>query len=175
MKKASLLALLIGLVGCTAAPEGVEPVTDFEPDRYLGVWYEILRLDHSFERGLDNVTATYGKNDDGTLSVVNRGLDRETCEWDEATAKARFLDDPSIASLGVTFQWPFTGGYHVIALDKAEYSYAMVSGPSRDYLWILARQPELDPEIETRLVDMARDLDYPVAELIRVDHSAPEC
>jgi len=174
-KTSVLLAFLALLAGCTEPPEGVTPVTGFEVKRYMGTWYEIMRLDHSFERGLDNVTATYTLNPDGTVTVTNRGLDRETCTWDEAEGTARFLESPDVASLAVTFVWPFSGGYHVIALDRAEYRYALVAGPSRDYLWILARTPDLDPAITDRLLDTARKLDFPVDDLIRVDHSPPPC
>lgn len=174
-RSAFLVALLAILAGCTDPPDGVTPVTGFEAKRYMGTWYEIMRLDHSFEEGLDNVTATYALNPDGTVSVTNRGLDRETCGWDEAEATARFLESPDVASLAVTFFWPFSGGYHVIALDRAEYRYALVSGPSRDYLWILARTPDLDSATIDHLVDTARRLDFPVDDLIRVDHSPPRC
>jgi apolipoprotein D and lipocalin family protein len=80
-----------------------------------------------------------------------------------------------VASLGVTFQWPFEAGYHVIALDRDNYQYAMVSGPDRGYLWILSRTKALEPGIEQRLKDQAESLDYPVDELYEVDQSPPPC
>ncbi|MBX3728676.1 MAG: lipocalin family protein [Candidatus Sumerlaeia bacterium] len=171
----SLLGLLtVGVLvlatGCTGVPKGVRPVDSFDADRYLGKWYEIARLDHSFERGLSRVTAEYGRRDDGAISVVNRGYDARRDRWKEARAVARFRGDESVASLRVTFQWPFSGGYHVIALDDAEYRWAMVSGPTRGYLWILAREPQLDPPIAEKLVAEARALGYAVDELIFVEH-----
>ena len=84
-------------------------------DRYLGTWYEIARLDHSFERGLSNVTATYELRDDGRIRVLNRGFDTSDCEWQDAEGTASFRGDPAVASLAVTFFWPFAGGYHVFA------------------------------------------------------------
>ncbi len=74
-----LVALIILLAGCTGRPDGVEPVSPFDISRYQGVWYEIMRLDHSFERGLTNVTATYNLRNEGTIGVLNRGFDREKC------------------------------------------------------------------------------------------------
>lgn len=163
------------LLGCTAPPDGVTPVADFDTSRYLGQWYEIARLDHRFERGLANVTAQYEANADGTLRVINRGLERGTCQWKQAEGKARFLGAPSIASLSVTFFWPFSGGYHVFALDRQDYAWAMVSGPSREYLWILARRPELDADTQARLIEQARALGFETAALIMVDQSTPPC
>lgn len=170
----ALLAVL-WLGGCTGLPPGIEPVRDFEPQRYLGRWYEIMRLDHGFERGLSDVTATYTLLEDGTLGVLNRGFDREACEWREAEGRAEFQADPATASLSVTFFWPFAGGYHVFALDRENYDWAVVAGPNRDYLWILARQPALPAPLEQRLVEQARALGFPVEELIRVEHGTPGC
>ena len=59
--------------GCLGMPEQVQPVNNFDLDRYLGQWYEIARLNHSFERGLDQVTATYSPRDDGGVMVINKG------------------------------------------------------------------------------------------------------
>lgn len=172
-----ILAVLATVVvaGCTGTPGGVEPVGGFETERYVGTWYEIMRLDHRFERGLTNVTATYTPRADGRIGVLNRGFDPERCAWREAEGVARFRGPPDVASLAVTFQWPFAGGYHVIALEREAYGHALVSGPSRDYLWILAREPDLDPAIRDRLVGEAAALGFPVEELILVDHSEPEC
>ncbi len=170
---AATLALLVP--GCAGIPEGVRPVRPFDVERYLGEWFEIMRLDHGFERGLTNVTATYTARDDGSVGVVNRGFDRGNCRWKEATGRAVFQGARDTASLSVTFFWPFAGGYHVFALDQEDYRWAVVSGPSRGYLWILARQPVLPPETRDALVAEARTRGFPVDDLILVDHSSPPC
>ena len=171
MRSKFALCCLFALAGCTGVPDGVETVEDFELDRYLGTWYEIARLDHRFERGLSDVTATYSMRDDGGVRVLNRGRNEER-EWDEAEGKAYFVDAPDQGRLKVSFFGPFYGGYNVIELDKAGYQYSLVSGPDRSYLWILARTPELDQATLDRLVSKARDLGYPVDELIYVDHGS---
>ncbi|HEY5790234.1 MAG TPA: lipocalin family protein [Gammaproteobacteria bacterium] len=164
------LALLVLLsAGCTALPEGLEPVRGFELERYLGRWYEIARLDHRFERGLSRVTADYGRRDDGGIRVLNRGYDAAAGSWKEAEGKAYFLGAGDVGSLKVSFFGPFYGGYHVLALDP-EYRWALVAGPSRDYLWILAREPELDPAVRDALVGQAARAGFPVQGLISVAH-----
>ena len=150
----AVITMIMG--GCASVPSGLTPVTGFEADRYLGKWYEIARLDHVFERGLDHVTAEYTKRPDGTIVVVNRGYDAGKKRWREAKGVARFRVNPTVGSLKVTFFWPFTGGYHVIALDR-DYQWALIAGPSRNYLWILARKPQLAPEIYAHLVQQARE------------------
>jgi len=159
------------LVGCTGVPNGVEPVSDFEVERYLGQWYEIARYDHSFEEGLTNVTARYSLRDDGGISVVNKGFNPEQEKWDEALGKAYFVSSPDIGHLKVSFFGPFYASYVVMALDKEAYGYALVTGPDRDYLWILAREKTLPEETLAMLVTRAEALGYEKDKLIWVEHS----
>ena len=167
----SILMAAIALCGCVGKPEGVVPIRPFAIDRYLGEWFEIARLDHSFERGLTNVTATYTLRDDGSVGVLNRGFDRKTCKWKDADGRAVFQGAKDIASLSVTFFWPFAGGYHVFDLDQVDYGWALVSGPSRNYLWILARRPDLSPEIRNRLVEKARSYPTKQADALIADRN----
>ena len=125
-------------------PENVEPVDEFEVDRYLGRWYEIARLDHSFEKGLSQVTATYSPRKDGGIKVINRGYSAEKQQWKEAEGKAYFVGSNDEAYLKVSFFGPFYGSYVVFELDKKDYQYAFSSGPDNDYLWLLARTPNVD-------------------------------
>ena len=82
------------LTACLGHPASVAPVQDFETSRYLGTWYEIARLDHSFERGLDQVTAEYALREDGGVSVTNRGFLASENRWQEAQGKAYFVEQP---------------------------------------------------------------------------------
>ena len=155
------------LAGCsTAPPRGVEPVTGFDLERYLGTWHEIARLDHRFERGLTEVTAEYSRRDDGGVRVINRGYDAAADRWKQAEGRAYFRGDEDVGSLKVSFFGPFYGGYHIIALDKADYQWALVCGQSRRYLWILARQSRLEPEVSGPLIEQAREAGFDVDALI---------
>jgi len=166
-----LLVTTLALVSaCTGLPKGTSAISDFELDRYLGTWYEVARLDHSFERGLTDVTANYSLRDDGGVRVVNRGFDSEKGEWDEATGKAYLVDAPDVGRLKVSFFGPFYGAYNILDLDSENYQYALVAGPRRSYLWILARSPELPEPILRSLLDEAGRLEFPVDELIYVSH-----
>jgi apolipoprotein D and lipocalin family protein len=157
------------LAGCSQIPGGVEPVREFEPERYLGTWYEVARLDHGFERGLSRVTATYEAREDGGIDVLNRGYDAAKKEWREARGRARFVGPRDVAELEVSFFGPFYGGYNVIDLDAA-YSIALVAGPSRSYLWILARRPDPPRGEIDRLVARARALGFDTGSLVYVSH-----
>lgn len=160
--------------GCSGAPDGVDPVTGFELNRYLGTWYEIARLDHRFERGLTHITAEYSMRDDGGVQVINRGFSVDVAEWDKAIGKAYFTGDTDVGQLKVSFFGPFYGGYNVIELDKVDYQYSLVAGPDHDYLWILSRTPSLDPATVRKLVRKAADLGFATDELIFVDQTPLE-
>lgn len=174
------LQRLLASLGCamllsacaSGLPKGITPVQDFEVDRYLGTWYEIVRLDHSFERGLSNVTARYSLMDDGRIQVINRGL-QEDGEWSEAEGTARFARDRDVGYLEVSFFGPFYGTYAVFELDE-DYTRAYVAGDDRSYLWFLSRTPEVSDEQIEAFVARAEAEGFPVEELIFVDHSLAE-
>lgn len=171
---ASIFWLATAAIGCTGIPEGLEPVSDFEPDRYMGKWYEIARLDHSFERNLSNVSATYTRGDNGDIRVTNRGYNAQTGTWKQIEGRARFLDGENVGSLKVSFFWPFYGGYHIIALDRQTYNYAVVAGPKRSYLWILSRNRTLEEPIYKKLVAQADAWGFDTDQLIKVEHNSPD-
>jgi apolipoprotein D and lipocalin family protein len=163
-----LFLLATGLLsGCTGTPKGVTPVQGFQAERYLGTWYEIARLDHSFERGLVDVSARYQRRADGGIDVLNSGYHLGKQAWKEAKGRAYFIDSPQTGSLKVSFFGPFYGAYHVMALDP-DYRWAMVAGPSHDYLWILARTPSLPEAVVADLLENARQAGFDLSSLIRV-------
>lgn len=168
--KPLLLVIIFLINGCTGIPDGIKPVEQFEVNRYLGKWYEIARLDHSFERNLKAISAEYSLRDDGGINVLNSGYDIETGKLKLAEGKAYFTGSSDIGSLKVSFFGPFYGGYHIIALDKKAYQYAMVTGPDRNYLWLLSRTPRLDPMIMEQMIARAKILGFEVEKLIFTEH-----
>lgn len=162
------------LTACIGTPEGVVAVKDFDADRYLGRWYEIARLDHSFERGLRNVTAEYAWREDGSVRVFNRGYDTEDLEWSDIEGKAGFVGDESEAHLKVSFFGPFYASYVVFELERENYEYAFVSGFNRDYLWLLARTPTVSDALREEFVESAAALGFNTDDLIWVDQSPME-
>ena len=158
----------LALLSCTGIPDGIEPVTGFDQSRYLGAWYEIARLDHSFERGLSDVTATYELNPDGSIKVLNRGFNAEEGAWREAKGVARFMGSSDIAHLKVSFFGPFYGSYIVFELGE-DYDYAFVSGFNRDYIWLLAREPQITSELRNHFIETMTALNFDPAELVWLD------
>jgi apolipoprotein D and lipocalin family protein len=150
-------------------PDNVKPVSNFDLNKYLGKWYEIARLDHSFERGMEQVTAEYSLRSDGGVSVINRGFLTEENKWKQAEGKAYFVESKNKGYLKVSFFGPFYGSYVVFGLDKEAYQYAFVSGPDLSYLWLLSRTAELKPEIINRFINNAKKLGFNTENLIMVN------
>lgn len=167
MKKLLFLSLVL-LAGCVGRPDNIYPVSHFETSKYLGKWYEIARLDHSFERGLSQVTADYSLRQDGGLKVINRGYDDGRSTWKEAQGKAYFVDKNDVGYLKVSFFGPFYGSYIVFDLDQQDYSYSMISGPNKSYFWLLSRTPTMDAALQQRLIAKAQSLGFDTSKLIYV-------
>jgi apolipoprotein D and lipocalin family protein len=151
--------------------ESIPAIKNFDLNRYLGVWYEVARLPHSFENGLDRVTATYTLRDDGDIDVLNRGFNTPKGEWKEANGKAWIPDTSAGAFLQVSFFWIFSAEYKVIVLDNVNYSYAMVTSSSKKYLWILSRSPHLEQPVYDELVRKAGEWGFNISELYKVAQS----
>jgi len=157
-------------MGCVGIPGNVKPVDNFELDKYLGKWYEIARLDHSFERGLTRISADYSLREDGGVRVLNRGYSAKDNSWKEVEGKAYFVKGPDQGYLKVSFFGPFYGSYIVFGLDHANYQYSLVCGPDKSYLWILARGPKIEEDIKDMLIAKAAALGFDTSKLIFVDH-----
>ena len=164
--------ILVLLYGCSVSKEMstefIPAVKSFDLQRFLGTWYEVARLPHSFENGLDKVTATYTLRDDGKIRVLNKGFDTAKGEWKEANGKARIKDPAAGAFLEVSFFWIFYADYKVIELDTANYSYAMVTSSSKKYLWILSRTPYLDDTIYDTLIRKADEWGFNSSMIYKV-------
>ena len=165
MIKKLYLLLCLALLACTGDDANYKAIRGFEVNKYLGTWYEIARLDHSFERGMDKVYAEYSVREDGGLKVVNHGFDTKKQAWHEAIGKAYFVETPDVGRLKVSFFGPFYGAYTIIELDKPAYRYALVTG-GKDYLWILSRTPKMDNETKQKLIAQAKSLGFETDKLI---------
>jgi len=169
MKNILIIMVSFLLNGCVTMPDSVAPIKNFEVEKYLGKWYEIARLDHSFERGLTKVTAEYTLREDGGISVLNRGFSKSKRKWQEAEGKAYFVNSATEGFLKVSFFGPFYGSYVIFDLEQKNYQYAFVSGPNTSYLWLLARTPEVTDEVIKKFVKKSQELGFNTENIIWVE------
>lgn len=154
---------------CATIPKNATAVKSFEKEKYLGKWYEIARFDFKFERNLDNTTAEYSLNENGSIKVDNKGYHTIKKEWKQAIGKAKFVGDESTAMLKVSFFGPFYAGYNVIAIDE-NYQYALIAGSSLKYLWILSRETTIPEDIKTKYLTIAENIGYETSNLLWIKH-----
>ena len=162
MKKSfiHLLLVLSGMLsGVNAlAQEALTTVASINVPRYMGTWYEIAKYPNFFQRKcVSNTSAQYSAQPDGTVRVQNR-CTKEDGQINEAIGQARQIGASTSPKLEVRFapEWlsflPFVwGNYWVIDLD-ADYQLVAVSEPKREYLWILARTPEVSAKAYDELL-----------------------
>ncbi|MBK9662482.1 MAG: lipocalin family protein [Nitrosomonas sp.] len=155
MYRLLIIPIIFFLSGCLTIPQDIKPVRDFELDKYLGKWHEIARLDHSFERGLDSVTAEYSLHG----KVINKGFSQK---WKQA-GKAFCWEE---GYLKVSFFGPFYGSYIVFELDKENYQYAFITSYDKSFLWLLARTPTVSNELIEQFIKSSKALGFKTDELI---------
>ncbi|HEY7776740.1 MAG TPA: lipocalin family protein, partial [Kineobactrum sp.] len=109
-------------------------------------------------------------NDDGDIRVLNKGYDAGQGEWQEAEGLAKFVGDGNSGHLKVSFFGPFYSSYVIFELDHEGYQYAFISGFNTNYLWLLARSPEVSNDIRAHFVDSAASMGFDVDQLIFVEH-----
>jgi apolipoprotein D and lipocalin family protein len=162
---------IVWLSGCATVPDGLEPVTGFEVERFMGKWYEIERLESNNELGLTNVSADYRLLSDGKIEIIHRGYKPRQKSWSMVTGLAWFAGNKDVGSLKLSFGSPFNGAYNILVLDT-QYRYAMVADNDRDDLWILSREPQLDKAIMDSLVAKAKAWGFPTNNLVYVEQKA---
>ena len=156
-------------VCCMAQKVDNSTITNLEPERYLGKWYEIARYDHKFERGLNYATANYSLMNDGKIRVVNSGI--KDGKLKSSIGKAKFTDNPGL--LRVSFFGPFYSDYRIMMLSK-DYKYALVGSKSAKYLWILSRTPAVPEGTLNRILVEAANRGYDISKLIWVKQGTLE-
>lgn len=162
-----LLTLGLFLAGCSS-DEALPTVKKVSLEKYAGTWYEIASFPTRFQEGCSCTTASYEQKD-GYVAVYNKCYKAEEEEWEEATGKAFPVEGTNNSKLKVQFFWPFKGDYFIIALDE-DYQYAMVGAPSREYLWILSRSPEMETSVQQSLMQKAESLGFDTEQLQFTKH-----
>ena len=163
MKKLlAIICLALGLSGCKTAE--LQTVDSVDLEKYQGTWYEITKIPNRFEKNLINVTANYTLKENGRIIVLNSGFNTKKNKQQDAIGEAK-VNGPG--KLGVSFFKPFYGDYYIMALDE-DYQWVLVGSPSRDFLWILAREPQVSEDLITNLSKIATSRGFDVSRLERM-------
>ena len=147
------------------------PVATLDTKRYAGRWYEVARLDHSFERGLVAVTADYEIRPDGKYKVTNTGHKKTLDGKLDTSETLAWVPDPKKpGEFKARFFWFLGGEYHVMMLgEDKDYGYALVGHPDLEHFWILSRTPQLDEKAKAKILEKAKALGYDTTKFIWVE------
>lgn len=160
------ILLAAGLGACASRPP-LATVPSVDLKRYAGTWHEIARYPNWFQRRcVGPATAEYTPLPDGRIQVVNR-CRRADGTMDSVKGTATVVPGSNNTKLKVGFGGPFKGDYWIIGLDEKNYSWALVGHPSRGYLWILARDPNLPERTYQRIVQLAVSKGYDASRIQR--------
>lgn len=163
-----LILSLVAIGGTQAKNIDKTTVKKVDLEKYMGKWYEIARYDHSFERDLVGVTATYSLLPNNRIRVVNEGH-KYTLNGSlkSAVGKAKVPDMNEPGKLKVSFFLWFYSDYYILELAE-DYSYALIGSSSDNYLWILSRTPVLPEVTLKQILDKAQKRGYDTEKLIFV-------
>jgi apolipoprotein D and lipocalin family protein len=164
-----VLSVLLVSVGMSMAASGAPPLATVQYvdlKRYMGEWYEIARIPHRFQEGCRGSSATYSLLPNGEVQVVNRCRDEQDGALREAKGRAWVVDSGTNARLKVSFFWPFRGDYWILELGPS-YEYVVVGAPNREYLWILARFPEMSAEQYQAILERTGQKGFDTSRLVR--------
>ena len=169
MKKGNLILLSVVFLFSCGSKEELSTVSEVDLEKYAGTWYEISKLPNKFEKGLECVSATYSLKENGKINVLNQGFKTKNGTWKDITGTA-YVPDPAFPGrLKVTFFWPFSGDYYIIALAD-DYTYALVGDPSRKYLWILSKNKTMDETVYSNLLAIAKEKGFNIDQLEKMNH-----
>ncbi len=167
------LAFLFGVASSVLgdATPPLQTVSKVDLQRYVGKWYEVARYPNRFEKDcVSDVSANYTLRPDGKIEVLN-ACRKSDGAMKSTTGSAKIADPQTNAKLKVTFFWPFYGNYWIIGLDP-DYRYAVISEPTRKYLWILSRTPKLEPALYEKALQTIRQQGLDPTHLIQPRQNA---
>ena len=145
-------------------PAGAVAVENFDLERYLGKWNEIARLPNRVEKNLVDVTDTYTACDDGTYRVVTKAYNRKKKTWKEYSGKVKLACNKTVGMLKVSYFEPLYLSYNVLAVDES-YKYALVTGSSLHYLWILSKDKFIPERVKTQFLALAEAIGFETGKL----------
>lgn len=169
MSRLGLVAalLLATLAGCAARGPQLATVSEVDLERFMGDWYVIAHIPAFVERNAFNAIESYelkGDRIETTFRFRNKDFDGPEKQYEP---NAIVKDRQSNAVWGMQFVWPFRADFRIVYLDE-DYSTTIIGRNKRDYVWIMARKPELSDDEYQALVQRVASMGYNVAELRRV-------
>ncbi len=166
--------LALSLAACTSVPETpMKTVTNVDLERFMGDWYVVANIPTFLERGAHNAVESYELLPDRKVATRFRFRDGAFDGPVKVYNPTGFIRDESNAVWGMQFIWPIKAEYLVIYLDD-EYRRTIIGRSNRDYVWLMARDPQLSDAEYAEMVQATADAGYDIAQLEKVPQQWPE-
>ena len=164
----ALVAVSLLIAACASKGPEMKTVDHVDLERFMGDWYVIANIPTFLEKGAHNAVETYSLNDDGTIDTTftfhEGGFDGELKEHNP---KGFVLDEETNAHWGMRFIWPIKADYRIVYLND-DYTQTIIARQKRDFVWIMARTPQIPESDYQRLVDYAGSIGYDTSQIQRV-------
>ena len=167
--RTSLLASLLTLAGCstvTQPPIALAEKVDLQ--RFMGDWYVIANIPTFIEKGAHNAVESYRLDDDGSIATTfTFRADSFDGPQKKYTPRGFVQDRESNAVWGMQFLWPFKSDFRIVYLSS-DYGQTVIGREARDYVWIMARVPEIPAADYQRILSFLGDQGYDVSKIRKV-------
>ncbi|MDE2423024.1 MAG: lipocalin family protein [Betaproteobacteria bacterium] len=162
---------LSGLLMLSGCQQTVHPpmstVEQVDLQRFMGSWYVIASIPTFLEKDISNAIETYRLNNDGTVETVfTYHVDGVNGPLKKMTGKA-FIKDTSHAKWDMQFIWPIKADYRIVYLAE-DYSLVIVGREKRDYVWVMARAPQISEATYNDMQTRIKNWGYDIEKLKRV-------
>jgi len=161
---ASLLSMSVA--GCSGNPP-MPTVDHVDLERFMGDWYVIGNIPTFIERGAHNAVESYSLDADGTVSTVFTFRKGAFDGPEKRYTPRGFVRSENNAEWGMRFVWPIKAEFLIIYLDE-DYSQTVIGRSKRDYVWIMAREPEIPEEEYQRILAFLSERGYDTERIERV-------
>jgi apolipoprotein D and lipocalin family protein len=159
------LFILSFLMTTSMKAQLLQTVPNVDLNKYAGKWFEIASFPQRFQKRCHCTTAEYKPTDKGYIIVENRcNKDSVNGKLSYIKGKAFIVENTGNAKLKIQFFWPFKGDYWIIDLAN-DYSYAVISNPSKKSLWILSRTSKMDAAVYEQIIIRLKEKGFDLTEL----------
>ena len=173
MKFLLLIAMVLTMFGCSHTQKNPIPrAENVDIDRFMGRWYVIANIPTFIETEAHNAVETYTKNPDGTIDTVFTFHD-ESFDGDFKRYNPKgFVSEEDNALWGMQFIWPIKAEFIIAHVDAA-YQNTIIARTARDYLWIMARTPQVDEQTYQSLIELSENMGYDINKIRKVPQQWP--
>ena len=168
MQRLLLIICMLGGLSACQTHRPLKTIDYLDVNRFMGDWYVIAAIQTPLEKGAHNALESYALNSDGSIATTftfrQDGFDGDLKRY---TPTGFIEDTQTNARWSMQFIWPIKVDYRVVYLSE-DYETTIIGRQARDYVWMMARRPNISESQFNELVTLIADLDYDIRQLKRI-------